>query len=225
MTKQASNIIAGDDRPGGESAGLRLSAQAEAQLVRSAQGGQVEAFGQLVRAYQDRLYNVVYRLCGRESDAEELAQEAFLKAFEKLDQFRGGSRFFTWLFRIATNLALSHRRRTRRVKFHSLNGTNADADESFVAATAQVRTAQLAASRNPGPEAVAISRETAREVTNAVEELDEDFRVVVILRDAQDLAYDEIAEILDLPPGTVKSRLHRARTILKGKLAHLVQVK
>lgn len=224
MTERASNIIAGDDLVVAKSADRDLSAQAEAALVRGARGGQTEAFGQLVLAHQDRLYNVVYRLCSNPEVAEELAQEAFLKAFEKLDKFRDGSRFYTWLYRIATNLALSHRRRFGLVKFHSLQahtGANEDSNPSL----ADVRTAEIAKTRNPGPEEVAITGERARQVREAVDALDEEFRTVVILRDTQDMGYDEIAEILEIPRGTVKSRLHRGRRILKEKLSDLVEVK
>lgn len=224
MTKQASNIVAGDEVVVVESPRRELSAQAEAELVLRAQAGQVEAFGQLVLAHQDRLYNVVYKLCSKPEVAEDLAQEAFLKAFEKLDKFRGGSRFYTWLFRIATNLALSYRRRLVRVKFHSLQARTG-ADEEPNASLADIRTAELAKSRNPGPEAVAIAREDALKVHQALDELDEEFRTVVILRDTEDMSYDEISEILEIPHGTVKSRLHRARKILKEKLSDLVKIK
>lgn len=224
MTKQASNIVAGDEVVVVESPRRELSAQAEAELVLRAQAGQVEAFGQLVLAHQDRLYNVVYKLCSKPEVAEDLAQEAFLKAFEKLDKFRGGSRFYTWLFRIATNLALSYRRRLVRVKFHSLQARTG-ADKEPNASLADIRTAELAKSRNPGPEAVAIAREDALKVHQALDELDEEFRTVVILRDTEDMSYDEISEILEIPHGTVKSRLHRARKILKEKLSDLVKMK
>ena len=224
MTEQTSNIVVGDEKVVVQLAGVEPSVQTEAELLRRAQAGQAEAFGQLVRTYQDRLYSVVYRLCNRPEVAEELAQEAFLKAFEKLSDFRGGCKFYTWLFRIATNLAISYRRRLGRIKFHSLEGqgsSEADSNQSL----ADARTAELAASRNPGPEAIAIAKENAIKIQQALEDLDEEFRTIVILRDTQDMSYDEIAEILEIPQGTVKSRLHRGRMILKEKLADLVKVK
>ncbi len=224
MTERASNMIAGDELVVVESASRELSAEAEAELVRCAQAGQTDAFGQLVLAYQDRLYNVVCRLCSRPEVAEELAQEAFLKAFEKLGDFRGGSRFYTWLFRIATNLALSYRRRLGVVKFHSLQG-QACSDENANPSLADARTAELAEIRNPGPESIAIAREETLKVRDALDSLDEEFRTIVLLRDAEDMNYDEIAEILEIPRGTVKSRLHRARKILKEKLSDLVSMK
>ncbi len=219
MTEQASNILAGSISavlPMGRKQTVSLT---EAELVRRCQAGQTEAFAELVIQYQDRVFNVIYRMCNRPADAEELTQETFLKAFERLGQFRGGSRFYTWLFRIATNLTISHRRRLRLVKFHSLNGP-ADDETS---APADVRTAALAARRVPSPEAAAMSRETAEQISGALGELGEEFRVVVVLRDIEDMDYAEISEVLDLPVGTVKSRLHRARGILREKLADLVK--
>ncbi len=215
MTEHASNIVA---QAAGREADAGTIASDELALVRRVQAGQAEAYGELVRRYQDRIYNLTFRMCNRHEDAEELAQEVFLKAFEKIHQFRGTSRFYTWLFRIAKNMTISHYRRTRRVKFFSLSGT----DDNVAHAEAAERTAELAARRNPGPEAAASRKETVRAVTDALNELDEEFRVVVVLRDIEDMNYGEIAEVLDLPAGTVKSRLHRARNMLREKLADLV---
>jgi RNA polymerase sigma-70 factor (ECF subfamily) len=176
----------------------------------------MQAFGSLVAKYQDRIYNLVLRMCGRPSDAEELAQETFLKALERISQFRGTSQFYTWLFRIAANLTISHRRRVGRVKFQSLTGS-----EEFEESQAAALTAAMAQRREPAPETHAMSAETNRRVMQALEELDDEFRLVVLLRDVEDMDYSEIAQVLGLPSGTVKSRLHRARCILKERLADL----
>jgi len=177
----------------------------------------MSAFGSLVAKYQDRLFNMVFRMCGNRADAEELAQEAFLKALERIDQFKGFSQFYTWLFRIAANLTISHRRRSGRVKFHSLT-----ASDDSSSSPADVLTAGLAQRRNPGPEAVAIAADTGQRITEALGELEDEFRAVVVLRDVEDMDYAQIAEVLGVPIGTVKSRLHRARSMLKDKLAGLV---
>ena len=215
LTEHASNTVA---EAAAGSADAKTIVFDEADLVRRAQSGQAEAYGELVRQYQNRIYNLTYRMCGRAEDAEELAQEVFLKAFEKIHQFRHRSRFYTWLFRIAKNVTISHCRRNRRVKFISLSGTDENAD----CAIAQDQMAEQAARRNPGPEQAATRKETARKVTDALNELDEEFRIVVVLRDIEDMNYGGIAEVLDLPTGTVKSRLHRARNMLREKLADLV---
>jgi RNA polymerase sigma-70 factor (ECF subfamily) len=175
----------------------------------------MQAFGLLVAKYQDRIYNLVLRLCGNASDAEELAQETFLKALENIAQFRGNSRFYTWLFRIAANLAISARRRGARIKFHPLAASD-DGDGQIGLE------ARLADSREPSPQHAAASAETAAAVLRALEELDEEARLVVVLRDVEDMDYSQIAEVLDLPVGTVKSRLHRARCLLKEKLSDLM---
>jgi RNA polymerase sigma-70 factor (ECF subfamily) len=175
----------------------------------------MQAFAALVAKYQDRVLNTILRLCGNMCDAEELAQETFLKALEKLSLFRGQSKFYTWLFRIAVNLTISSRRRGVRVKFHPLGGSDdAGAQMSPMA--------QVASRREPSPPAAAMSAEASQRVTEALDELDEEFRAVVVLRDIEDMDYAQIGAVLDLPVGTVKSRLHRARCALQAKLADLM---
>lgn len=177
----------------------------------------MHAFGLLVAKYQDRIYNMVFRMCASRADAEELAQEAFLRAMERIEQFRGQSRFYTWLFRIAANLTISHRRRSRRVKFRSLTHS-----EEYDGTQAEDLTAVVAQQRSPGPVTAAVTAEINDRVDQAIDELDDDFRIVVVLRDIEELDYAEIAGVLDLPIGTVKSRLHRARCMLRDKLADLM---
>jgi RNA polymerase sigma-70 factor (ECF subfamily) len=185
--------------------------------VERSRKGDMQAFGLLVAKYQERLLNVVFRLCGRRAEAEELAQEAFLKAMERLGEFRGSSGFYTWLFRIAVNLTVSHRRRAGRIGFRSLTGGE-DSDSS----AGDSLTSGLAERREPLPEVAAQNVERKERVFRALDELEEEFRVVVVLRDIEDMDYGQIARVLELPPGTVKSRLHRARSLLKDKLADLV---
>ena len=186
-------------------------------LVERFRQGEMQAFGVLVTKYQDRIYNMILRMGPRPAEAEELAQEAFLRAMERIEQFRGKSRFYTWLFRIAANLTISHRRRSGRIKFRSLTST-----EGPGGSPGDSLTAGLAQKRFPGPVASVLSAEIGDRVERALDELDEEFRDVVVLRDMEQLDYAEIAQVLDLPIGTVKSRLHRARCVLKNKLADLV---
>ena len=218
MTQQTSDILEGIDETAAASGGQSIAFD-EAVLVELAQRGDREAFGGLVVMYQDRLYNVISRLCSNPADVEEIAQEAFLRAFEKIRDFRGKSRFYTWLFRIATNLALSRIRRSKCVKFHSLDA----ADEQDNLPDSDVVTQTLAEKRNVSPDAAAITRETGLRIEAALQELDEDYRVVVVFRDIEDMNYSQIAEILELPEGTVKSRLHRGRCMLRDKLVDLVR--
>lgn len=217
MTAGASNIMAAkkarqDDRADGGAIAFDDEA-----LVERSRKGDMQAFGVLVAKYQDRVVNLTYRMCGRHEDAEELAQEAFLKALEKIGQFRGQSRFYTWLFRIAANLAISHRRHKGRLRFHSLDGP-VDLGSSQAAAL----TAAVAARREDAPPAAAMSAEAQLRVTVALEELDDEARLIVLLRDVEDMDYQQIAEVLEVPVGTVKSRLHRARSALRERLANLV---
>ncbi len=192
-------------------------ASAEQALIDRCRRGDTEAFSILVLRYQDRIYNVMARMVGRNADAEELTQETFLKAYEKLHLFRGTSRFYTWLFRIATNQALSRRRRGRKVKFISMHARDDESPD-----VGEPQTATLAARRNPSPEAAMMARETAQCIADALQELDEEYRLVVVLRDIENMDYGQIADVLDVPVGTVKSRLHRGRCVLKEKLADLL---
>ncbi len=186
----------------------------DAVLVSRVQAGDTQAFGALVVRYQDRVFNLVLRMCSYRPDAEELAQEAFLKALERIDQFRGDSKFYTWLFRIATNLVISHRRRGGRVKFHSLTRHTEDEDMRLD----DTITADIAASREQGPSDRAISQEVRKVVAAALDSLAEPFRLVLVLRDMQDMDYAQIADVLEVPVGTVKSRLYRARSMLRQSL-------
>jgi len=183
-------------------------------LVERCRKGDMQAFGLLVAKYQDRIYNLLYRLLNNAADAEELAQETFLRALERISQFKGQSRFYTWLFRVAANMAISYRRRGGRVRFQTLAASE-DSDGQGLSAT-------LADHRDPSPQAAAMSGETRLAVLQALEELDEEFRLIVILRDVEDMDYAQIADVLEVPVGTVKSRLHRARGLLKDKLSDLI---
>lgn len=217
MNRKASNIVtarkAGTDAEVGSGGAIAFE---DAALVARSRKGDMQAFAALVAKYQDRVFNMIYRMCHRHEDAEELAQETFLKALEKISQFRGQSRFYTWVFRIAVNLVISHRRRSGRIRFQSLVGP-----EEF-GPTQAAEMAAAANRSNPGPQAAAMSAETQGRVMAALEELDDKMRLVVVLRDVEDMDYGEISDVLSVPIGTVKSQLHRARCALKGKLADLV---
>jgi RNA polymerase sigma-70 factor (ECF subfamily) len=186
----------------------------DAVLLDRCRAGDLMAFGLLVERYQDRVFNAVLRMCGNRDDAEELSQETFVKVLENLTSFRQASGFYTWLFRIAVNLTISRRRRAGRVKFHSLDASASDDD----AAPSQA----LADTRQDGPAELAGSADVNRQVAAALEALEEGFRVVVVLRDVEGMNYDQIAQILNIPVGTVKSRLYRARNLLAQQLRDIV---
>ncbi len=181
-------------------------------LVEACRSGRTEAFGLLVQRYQDRLYPTIARVVGSAGDPEDILQDAFVRAFEKLDQFQGESSFYTWIHRIAVNLALSgHRRRRVRAAPPPANRREAPrglhpADESVEA----------------DPAAPLERAERQRIVAAALDELSPEHRAVVVLKDFDGRSYEEIAETLGIPVGTVRSRLHRARCELRDRLRPLV---
>ncbi|MFQ5463446.1 MAG: RNA polymerase sigma factor [Phycisphaerae bacterium] len=188
----------------------------EAQLVEKAKHGETEAFEVLVRQYQDRVFNTCWRISGHLEDARDLTQEAFLKALENIAGFNYQSSFYTWLFRIAVNLALSHKRKTARRRTISLDrgigeeGTQADALKHLIAADSE-----------HDPVVAATKAEMQGMVARGLQALDENQRTVVVLRDLEGFDYHEIGEILGIPPGTVKSRLFRARMALHQAIDRL----
>jgi len=212
MSVEASNKVEWTEPS--ESVDGDTSALTDEQLVQRVRGGDRQAFGVLVVRYQDRIFNLVYRMCGRHAEAEELAQEAFLRALERIDQFAGRSRFYTWLFRIAANLTISHQRRRQRVRFHSMDAGQDDRPDDGV-------TADIARRRAPDPVEAAVAGETRDRVAEALAAMDEPFRIVLVLRDMQDMDYAEMADVLDVPVGTIKSRLFRARRLLRDELKDL----
>ena len=188
----------------------------DAALLRRCRKGDTASFGPLIEKYQDRLFNSLLRFCGNYDDAEELCQETFVKALEGLAAFRSQSGFYTWLFRIGMNLAISRRRRGRLVKFHSLEATDSDGEQLPWSPEA------LADCREIAPHDAAERTDTNGRVLTAIGELDEEFRIVVVLRDVEEMNYEQISQVMSLPVGTVKSRLYRARCILREKLTDLV---
>lgn len=178
-------------------------------LIDACRRGQTEAYGVLVNRYQDRLYPTVLRLAGSAEDAQDLLQETFLRAYQKLGHFHGESSFFTWVYRIAVNLALSSRRR-RRPDSRALGGLDARAVES------------AADTRETDPALPLERAERERIIQKALNALAADHRAVVVLKEFDGLRYEEIGAILGIPVGTVRSRLHRARCELRASLRGLV---
>jgi RNA polymerase sigma-70 factor (ECF subfamily) len=178
-------------------------AQTDARLVEAAQRGDRDAFGDLVSRYQDRLFNTLLRIAGSREDAADAAQDAFVQAFLKLETFRGDAQFFTWLYRIAMNVALSRRRRHRPMG--SLEAAKDCAGEEPMDAA-------------DGPGDAVLVQEQVDQVQSALADLGEQHRKILVLRELEGCSYEVIADILELPVGTVRSRLFRARLQLREKL-------
>ncbi len=172
----------------------------EAALIARSQTGDANAFNRLVAGYHDRIYQLAYRMTGNHADAQDVAQDAFIKAYMALREFRAQAAFSTWLHRIAVNVAVDmlRRRGTRPGPLTDLEATAAD---------------PLA----DGAERIEIQRRIQR----AIAALPVEQRTAVVLRDMQECSYEEIAEVLKVPMGTVRSRLSRAREALRMMLADL----
>lgn len=173
----------------------------EKELVRAAAGGDELAFGELVRLYENKVYHLALRMCGNEEDAGDVAQEAFLAAWRGLPSFRGDSGFSTWLYRLVSNAAIDHLRRTK----HQRGQVSLDDDELNLDA----------ADEAPTPHEAAEIRDLKDAVARGLRALSEDHRAVLVMREMQELSYEEIAETLSLDLGTVKSRISRARNALR----------
>jgi RNA polymerase sigma-70 factor (ECF subfamily) len=187
--------------------------ETDEDLVESALAGDRRAFERLVRRHQRPLVNHLYRQIGREEAAADLAQEVFLKVYLSLDSFGPAYRFTTWLYRIASNSAIDHLRK-RRPRTCSLQ-TDA-CDERGSAAESSL------AGSGPTPHDVLRLRELQTRLEQAVRTLPADFRPLILLRHRLHCRYDEIARIADLPLGTVKNRIFRARGMLRARLGDLL---
>jgi len=182
----------------------------ERLLLRRLRERDERAFREMVETYQDRVYNLLFRMIGRREEAEDLAQEVFVTVFKSIEQFRGESKLSTWLYRVAANHCKN------RIKYLARrhNQGHDELDES-------ASSGANGAIGGPAPSAPDRALEGAqleKLLQDAIANLDDDHRVVVVLRDVEDLSIEEICEITNLPDGTVKSRLHRARLVLRKKL-------
>ena len=175
----------------------------DAECVKRVQRGDTKSFEILVRRHQDTTFNLIYRFLGDYDEASEAAQEVFLSAYKSIQQFRGDASFSTWLYRIAFNHASS-----RRKSLNSKRQRQVSLDDNLVLVDC-----------GANPENSAEQKEIQQCVQQALNSLDGDDAQIILLRDLQDVSYEDIAETLDVPVGTVKSRLHRARQALRASLA------
>lgn len=176
------------------------------ELIQAALQGQSSAFGRLVQKYQDRLFNAMVHMLGDAEDARDTVQDAFVQAFVKLETFQQTAAFYTWLYRIAFNSAISRRRRSRPVESLDRNRETSGDEPADAAAGDPLE-----------------SQERAAQVRQALSQVSPEHRQILVLRDIDDLSYEEIGEVLQLPVGTVRSRLHRARLQLKELLQSAMQ--
>lgn len=184
-------------------------------IVTQARGGSERAYRELVRRYERPIFSLVYRMVRNREQAEDLSQETFVKALNALDSYRPEFKFSSWIFKIANNAAIDQLRR-RELDTLSLEGSpHAETPEAVAATALQI------GARQESPLDTVEALELGGEIEAAIEQLRPEYRSCILLRHVEGYAYEEIAEILDLPLGTVKTYIHRARHELRGALSHL----
>lgn len=171
------------------------------------------AFNDLVQGYGDRVYRLLYRMLGRRDEAEDMAQEVFVQVFKAIGDFRGDARLGTWVYRIAINLCKNRTRYLARRHSDAQDELEPAAEQGALAQAKGWTTGEM-----DGPADLVQGYQVERLVRECILDLEPDFREVLVLRDVEELTYDEIGEITGLAEGTVKSRLHRARGMLKQKV-------
>ncbi len=180
-------------------------------LVQRSQTGDTAAMERLILKYQNRIFNVIMKMCGNTDDAAELTQETFVKVIESIDKFKGRSSFYTWLFRIAVNLTLNYCQRNAKIATRSLDAEQTESDSQ----TGQVLKEFLHDDSAIDPAVLAQRRELCDLAMQAMLQLEEPQRAVMVLRDIEGMNYAQIADVLNIELGTVRSRLSRARSHLR----------
>ncbi|MFQ3288306.1 MAG: RNA polymerase sigma-70 factor (ECF subfamily) [Alteromonadaceae bacterium] len=183
------------------------------ELVERVQRGDKNAYNLLVTKYQHKVANLVSRYVRNQSDVPDLVQEAFIKAYRALANFRGESAFYTWLYRIAVNCAKNHSVALGRKP----PGTDIDVDDADFYDTGE------ALRENASPEKILLTEEIKKVIFDTMEQLPEDLRLAINFRELEGLSYEEIAVIMDCPVGTVRSRIFRARDAIEKKIRPLLQ--
>lgn len=179
---------------------------ADEVLVKKTQCGDIAAFGELVRRYQDKIYNLTAKMLGTSEDALDASQEIFIKIFRSLPGFDFRSSFSTWLYRVSTNVCLDLLRRRGREQINNLSPGGGNLPEENIR------------DNRPGPEEMYLEREKIKELKRAVEALPDSYRVALVLHHYQELSYKQVAEVMDLPENTVATRIYRAKMMLREKL-------
>jgi len=180
-------------------------------LVEKCREGSSSAMETLIIKYQNRIYNVILKICGNPDDAVELTQDTFVKVIQNIDKFQGKSSFYTWAFRIAVNLTLNRCKRKVKLEFKSLDKSRYPESEE-----AKKDLKSFLENKNvQDPADITANRELTKIIISAVMQLEDDSRAVVVLRDIEGMNYQQIAKTLEIKLGTVKSRLSRARKTLR----------
>jgi len=194
----------------GEAPPTPFDVQPDNELVRAARDGDMAAYDQLVRRYQERVYATIYHMTSNHEDANDLAQETFIKAYSALKSFKGDSSFYTWVYRIAVNKTINFLKQRKGKVSLSLNDVdfNIENDPELVAFVSENT-----------PRRNAALGELQQKLNAALQKLSEDHRMVVTLHDVQGMSHEEIAKIMDCNAGTVRSRLFYARQQLQGFLS------
>lgn len=180
------------------------------ELVRNAQNGKVEAFEQLVKLHEKKIFNIIYRMVNDYDAALDLTQDSMLKAYEHLNSFNNKSSFYTWIYRISINTCLDYIKKTKKIVSISLEQKIKLSNQDEVEFEIEDARSNI--------EQCVENNQLKAAINRAVKTLNNDYKTVIVLRDIQGFSYDEIAEILKLPVGTVKSRINRGREILKNML-------
>lgn len=191
----------------------------ENELLDAVRRGDTAALGDLLELYQHRIFNCCLRMSGNRDDAAELCQDTMLKVIEHIRDFHGNSRFSTWALRIAMNLCISHLRKRKLRQTTSLDAERGNPDGSDQSAMLRQ---EIADNREPAAEWNVQQKELLAHLQTAMACVEDDFRAVLVLRDIEEMDYGQIAEVLAIPAGTVKSRLFRARLALRHEMLKLV---
>jgi RNA polymerase sigma-70 factor (ECF subfamily) len=184
----------------------------EARWIKLARGGDRRAFAELVDLYKDKIFYLAYRMLSNRQEAEDAVQETFLRVFVNLERYDEAQKFSTWIFRIATNLCIDKLR--KRKQTYSLDADLPDGEGNDWHAMLE--------GNEPTPEKQVVVSETREQVREAIDSLPEKYKSVVILRYLHDMSLQEIGDVLDMPVTTVKTRVHRGREFLRGKLESIL---
>lgn len=183
----------------------------DATLLEQWRGGDSAAMEKLILKYQNRIYNIISKICANPDDAAELTQETFVKIIQSIDKFEGKSSFYTWAFRIAVNLTLNYCQRSTRIALQSLDAEDYDSQTQANQALKEF----LSDNKSPDPAMAAQNKELCDMVVRSLMRLDDAQRTVIVLRDIEGMNYAQIAKVLDIELGTVRSRLSRGRSRLR----------
>ncbi len=194
---------------------MDLSQLTDQDIVARAEAGSEKAYRELIRRYERPVFSLIYRLVRDREKAEDLAQDTFVKVLNNIGRYKPQFKFSSWIFKIAHNTALDDLRR-KELPTLSLDGSPHVRDGEEAAARAPI-----VASDEPTPEAFVEGRELGSEIEAAIAELRDDYRTAIVLRHVEGRPYEEIAEIMDVPLGTVKTFIHRGRLELRERLEHL----